>query len=263
MVRTLKNISNSVLVLEDLRGLTLAVGEASDGLQFGESALRSSDSVIEACLAGSLEVSDGIYSYTGSAAIDLVRGFSEQLTKDGKRIITASDRPKDHFRYYSSRGDNLGTGERGNGTQLLSTVAPGQTVNLDAKFVDDVYVRDGVMDFVNAELGSFMSAAIVAPIGVPYPVFNKTGSLDFNGTAFVPNAEGKGDYAISMSEEVVFNTFINEMLFVGQRGEKGINSPEPVLLYKPYFLRFQIYNASASETLSVAITMGLYRKYTV
>lgn len=263
MVRTLKNISNSVLVLEDLRGLTLAVGEASDGLQFGESALRSSDSVVQACIAGSLEVSDGTYSYTGSAAIDLVRGFNEQLTKDGKRIFTASDRPKDHFRYYTSRGDDTVAQTRGTGEQLIFSVLPGQSLTKDVKFLDDVYIRDGVMDYVDADLGCYLQVTIVAPIGVPYPTFNKTGTLDFNGTNFVPNAEGKGDYKISMTEEVVFNTFINEMLFVGARGEKQIQSPEPVLLYKPYFLRLHVFNASATKTLTAGLTIGMYRKLTV
>ena len=263
MIRTLKNISGSSLVLTDFRGTAIDTDETIDGLQFGETALRESASVLQHCIAGELEVGDGQLTYTGTSAVALIMGFAEQLTKDGKRIFTPSDRPKDHFRYYSSQGDDLQNQIRGQGDSLLFQLQPNETVSKDIKFIDDVYVRDGAMDYVDAEYGSWMSAQIMAPAGVPYPVFNKTGTLDYNGSAFVPNANGTGDYKINMTEDVAFNTFVNHMLFMQPNGEKTINSPEPVLMYKPYYLRFTVHNASAVKTLSIGITMGLYRKYTI
>lgn len=263
MVRILKNISQAEVILSDFKGVTLQPNETYDGLAFGETPLITSESIATALVNGNLSISDGTQELTGMQAIWLIQGTSPQYTKDGKKIITTSDRPKDHFRNYTGCGDDMTNLIRGEGELLNFSVGPQSTYTVDVKFLDDVYIKDGMMDYLDADLGCHLCVHVMAPIGVPYPVFNKTGTLDFNGVSFVPNVNNTGDYKVNNSQEVVFNKFLNKLGFVGPNGKKFITSSEPVLLYKPYFLRFIVTNPSITKTVISSVTIGLYRKLTV
>lgn len=262
MIRNIINVSEVPVTIPDFNGITIGVGETIDGLQFGVQKLNESNDVIRELLSGKLNLNDGTNIYQSGHAINLLKSNVDQLTRDGKRIITSSDRPKDHYRHYTSAGDNLSTGKRGEGQELMFIVPPGETQVIDAKFLEGIYIKDGSAYFQDAALGSHISVHIVAPIGVPYPAIFGNGNIDIVNNQVVPNNNGTGDYFIDSVKENVFLRFMHKYLILGT--ERLITSaPEPSFLPSPCIQRFVVYNASTTKDLNVAIVMGLYRTHTI
>lgn len=262
MIRNIVNVSAGPVTISDFNGITIGVGETIDGLQFGLQKLDDSDDLIQELLSGTLALNDGTYTYETGRAINLLKNNVDQLTKDGKRIITASDRPKDHYRHYSSAGDDLSTGVRGDGQELIFIVPPGQTQVIDAKFIDDIYIKDGMAFFQDAEIGSHISVHIVAPIGTPYPAIFGNGNTDIVNGQIIANTNQTGDYFIDAVKENVFLRFMHKHLILGTE-RLMTSAPEPSFLPTPCSQRFVVYNASTTKDLNVVIVMGLYRTHTL
>ncbi len=262
-IRLLTNVSGSEIVLADMNGLAIPAGDTVNGLVFSESILMGSSDVLHALLNGTLSLNDGSASYTGMEAVDVLKGLTTQYTKDGKQIFTASDRPKDHYRHFTGRGDDVALGKIGQGERIHLIAEPGQTATLDVKFVDDVYIRDGKIRYLNAGFDSHLNIDVVCPPGVPFPAPNGNGTLDRVGGQFVPNANGTGTYMTAPVEVVLFR-FLNEFHLVGSEEIDEIDSPEPFMLYAPYFLKVSIgADPEITGPLKAAITIGMYRKKTV
>lgn len=262
MIRNIVNASNDVVVLDDLNGIAIDVGETVDGLQFGIERFKSSASVIKQLMLGTIRLNDGTYDYEGNKAIDLMKDNVDQLTRDGKRIITSSDRPKDHYRHFTSCGDDMVNRVRCTGDQLMFQVPPGETVTKEAQFIDDLYLKDGFIRYENAALGSHITVDIVAPAGVPYPAIFKNGNCDIVNGVLVMNASNTGSYNIDPNAEATFMCFAKQVLIFGTDNYQT-SAPEPSFLPTPIIQRFKIYNASTTDTLNAVISMGLYRKQTV
>lgn len=261
MIRNLINVSGTDVVLGDFNGLTIQAGDTVDGLMFGDMTLRNSKDVLDAVLDGLLNISDGTYTYSDSAAVDLLKGVVDQLTRDGKRIITASDRPKDHYRHYVSAGDDTTNQLRGEGEQLIFEVPPGETGVIDTAFIDDLYVKDGIIIYQNAEIGSWVSVDIIAPANTPYPSIFNEGNYDLVNGQFVANPNNTGAYFMQ-PVDTIFLKFVNRYLILGT-GKETTSAPEPSFLPKTIFQRFTVYNASTTETLKAVMILGLYRQQTV
>ncbi len=268
MIRNLKNATDTTIVLADLKGLTIEPGETVDGLSFGEAALRASVDVLEQILHGYLEVGDGTVWYTANAGIDLIKGTTHQLTRDGKRIFTASDRPQDHYRHFTGAGDDMVGGIRGGGTQLVWSVNPPEDPeHIDVQFLDDVYLKDGHIKYVNAPMGSYFHVETFVPPFVPFPAPDLNGNTDIVEGVPVANGTGTGTHWRS-NVEVLVNRFINKLPLLGT-GEREAYSAEPVLIHTPFKTRFSVHRAvpAGGEAdppvpMELILTLGLYRKAT-
>ena len=264
MIRNIKNISQTEVVLNDMLGKVLAVDEVFDGLSFGNELFLNSTSVQVGLLDGKLSLNDGFLTYTGQAAVDLIRGYASQKTKDGKEILVASDRPKDHYRHFTGNGDDIvSTPNRiGKGAALHLIGVAEETKTVEAHFVDDVYIKDGTIQYRNCGFDSHFSVDIICPPNIPFPSPTKTGTLDLVGGTFVANTTGTGLY-MTVPAEVKLFKFINEIPIV-EDGTFNIQSTEPFLLNKPYFIRLSL--TVAADTVGnakAAVTLGVYRKVTV
>ena len=268
MIRNLKNETDSAIVLTDLKGITVEAGEVTDGLAFGLEALRLSGSVLENLLSGNLSVNDGAVTYTGGKAVALIKGTQDQLTRDGKRIFTASDRPQDHYRHFTGVGDDMVGGVRGAGAQLIWSVNPPEDPeHIDVQFLDDVYLKDGHIKYVNAPMGSYFHVETFVPPFVPFPAPGLNGNTDMVEGVPVANNTGTGTHWRSNTETLV-NRFINKLPLLGT-GEREAYSAEPVLIHTPFKTRFSVHRAvpAGGEAdppvpMELILTLGLYRKAT-
>jgi hypothetical protein len=264
MIRTFKNIGASDLTLTDFHGKFVAVGEEFDGLSGTEQDLKDSAAIAAQLLAGNLSLYDGYNTYYGLDSVKVVQGASEQVTRDGKRIFTASDRPKDHFRCFAGRGDDMVNHKIGLGPNIHLIADPGQTVTLDINFIDAVYIRDGEITYLDAGFDSHLSVDIICPANTPFPSMNRTGTLDLDSTSgtFVANTNGTGAYQ-TVPVEISLFRFINNLHLVGTSQNK-IESPEPFLLQPIYHMRFTVQaDPDLTAPLKAAVTMGLYRRVTL
>jgi len=259
------NVSQEVVVIPDMFGLSLNIGETENALQFGEEILlKSADLAVQIGL-GNVDVTDGIITYKKADALNYIRGIN-QTTKDGKNIFTASDRPKDHYRHITGRADNFVTNKIGNGDPIALSVEPGNTEYFDIKFLDNVYVKDGSMWYKDAEFGSNLSVVVVCPANYPFPAPAGNGNYDIVNGIPTQNANNTGQYFIVPVETVVFR-FVNAMNFFGE-GKEIVTSVEPFLLNAPYFLRISITAGPTPQngtikTLQANLNVGTYRKNTI
>lgn len=262
-VRHLINVTDKPIYLEDFNGMTIEAGETVDGLQFGEEALRNSLEVIHAITMFRLKVYDGTYEYEGERAISLIKGTPTQLTKDGKAIITTSDRPLDHYRYFTTCGDDLSNQKRGEGACLLFSVPPTEQQAIDVRFMDDLYLKDGTMIYSGAEHGSWLRVDVLAPAGYPMPAKDKNGNFDVVDGQLVANPTNTGQYFVSNTDTTV-HRFINKMaMYALTREREDIDTTEPNFIPKGWIVRLSVHNHGDSETIKAAITLGMYRKITL
>lgn len=263
LVRNLINVSGVEVTLDDFNGLTIPVGETVDGLMFGETSLRSSLDVLAAIALGTLHVSDGTNEYEGERAISLIKGTPDQFTRDGKVITTTSDRPQDHYRYFTTCGDNWATQTRGDGECILFEVPPTEDQSIDVRFIDDTYLKDGSMLYSNADFGSWLRVDVLAPAGFPYPAKLKNGNYDVVAGQLVQNTTATGTYFVSATNTTV-HRFINNMALYGiDRQREEIDTTEPNFIPKGWIIRLIVHNNGASATMRAAITLGMYRKITL
>lgn len=265
MVRNLINISASAITLNDLNGLVIDAGGTANGLSFEESMLINSVDVATALLNGTLKLNDGVIDYFKMDAINFLKGLTAQFTRDGKPITTVSDRPKDFYRHFTGNGDDVISNPKkiGEGPHIHLIANAGETAVLDIHFVDDVYIRDGEIRYLNAGFDSHLTIEVFCPPNTPFPHPTKQGTLDLTATGFVANLTGTGAFMTAPVEVRLFR-FINTMHLVGADNENAIDSPEPFLLNYPYFLRYTLDADSAiTGQLQAAVTMGMYRKKTI
>jgi hypothetical protein len=264
MIRLLKNMGTTPLYLYDFQGITLGVGESTDGMQFGATVLRDSLSIAEELLIGTLVVNDGFTDYKKLEGVDLIRGTASQITLDGKPIVTMSDRPKDTFRHVTSRGDDLVGHKVGEGTSLSFNVAPGVIQNIDVQFIEDIFMKDGYCVYGGSTSNdSWLSVLVVCPAGVPFPSAGKLGNFDLVGSTWTPNNTNTGAYFI-LGVETVISRFGNHLPLITFNTMVEIESTEPTRLPTPYILRIVVDNgADSTSNLIARVYVGCYRKTTI
>lgn len=154
-------------------------------------------------------------------------------------------------------------GKIGQGDPIHLIVNPGESASINVRFVDDVDIRDGKIRYLNAGFDSHLDIDVVCPANVPFPSPTCTGTLDRVGGQFVPNTTGTGAYMTAPVEVTLFR-FINGMHLVGSEELDDIDSPEPFMLYAPYFLKISIgADPEITGPLKAAVTIGMFRKKTV
>jgi hypothetical protein len=153
------------------------------------------------------------------------------------------------------------TQTKGDGAELVFDVAPLSDQVKDIQFVDNVYMKDGTILFVDADIDSRLTIETFAPAGIPFPAPASNGNMDLVGTVWTPNTTHSGKYFVLPVEMKLFR-FVNGLHILGA-GSAEVTSPEPVLIPTPYITRFTLHNASTVKTLKACINMGLYRKSTI
>lgn len=259
MIRNIVNISANSVTLADFNGVTLSSGESIDGLMFGEEALRTSNSVMVELLAGTIAINDGIQTYYDGQSINLIRGLPTRVSLSGAAITTASDRPEGCKISFTSCGDDIVNNIDNGGNQLLFNVPAGETQTIDVFYNRDMYIKQGEIYYINAELGSYVDVKIVVPAGLPFPAPANNGNFDLVNTTWTPNANNTGKFFITNVETLLI-TYVHKypLLSVGQ-GRGSICSPEPDLLPTGYGLRLNVHNAHTTDALKAAIVLFMYK----
>lgn len=262
-MKQIKNISESQIILTDFHGVTLEANEIFDGLAFGDQDLRDSKSIHTALLNGTLSISDGINEYQGLLGIDYIRGTSSQVTRDGKPIVTTSDRPRNTYRYVTSCGDDMVLHKVGEGTRAHLDIPPGETHHIDLQFLEDIYIKDGYCNYSSTSDISWLNVYVVCPAGIPFPAPSNNGNYDnINGT-WTANTNNTGKYFILPIEMKLFR-FVNKMPLPSFNNFAEVEAAEPSLMPTPYILRFEVYNGNdATSNMHCHIHTGTYRATTL
>lgn len=258
MIRNIVNKTGSVITIDDMNGMTLQPGESVDGFCLGEDVYRKSIDLLRLVLSGECAIFDGFAEHVGKQGVFLVVEMPKLHADDGKELVSVSARPDGFYSYITGAGDSDTVRGAGECVHLYADTNLGKH-QIDAKFIEDVYVMGGKVSAINATVNTYITIEVIAPVGIPYPNKDGTGSLDYVNGSFVPNSSNTGAFDINFSEETIVFRFVNRMHLIGT--DKPIRAEEPFLLRKPYFLRFKL--QSDHTEAAAAVTLDLFRQLTV
>jgi hypothetical protein len=186
------------------------------------------------------------------------------IQRDGTRRMFTSPKQGDTTLYITSRGDNIETGERGTGdTFLIQDLSDGEKT-ISIQFIDDIYVKDGVVLWQNAKPGDRASLEIVLPENTMFPSPNGTGNYDINTYGeVVENTEGTGEYMM-YPVPVTLNRFVNEIMMLGDNTVGYvIESADTAFVPKQLVMRLRVNSDTNNPDLIMSVSAELYRKHTV
>ena len=186
------------------------------------------------------------------------------IQRDGTRRMFMSPKQGDTTLYITSKGDNIETGERGKGDSfLVQDLSSGEKI-VSIQFIDDVYIKDGVVLWQNAVPGDRASLEIVLPENTLFPSPNSTGNYDVNAHGdVVENNDGSGEY-IMYSVPVTMNRFVNEIMMLGDNTVGYIiESADTALIPKQLKMQLRVNSDTNNSNLILAVSAELYRNVTV
>ena len=186
------------------------------------------------------------------------------IQRDGTKKMFSSPKQGDTNLYITSRGDNIEEGDRGSGEILIVDGVPEGEKIISIQFVDDVYLKDGVILWQNAVIGDRMTLEIILPENTMFPSPASTGNYDVNEYGeVVHNDNGTGEYMM-YPIPITLNRFVNEVMIIGDN-TKGyiIESADTALIPKQLKTQLRVNSETNNENLILTVSIELYRKYTV
>ena len=266
MARYVTNTTQSDLTITDLNGVVVEPAETIDLNLFDKYLVFNSVSLVTHLASGDLLFNDGSKNLSANEAINTIKDNKQSFLLDdsGRQYVVTTTRPLDTVLHYTSVGDTFispHNGTVGDGPDLLFTVAPGATVTKEIQFIEDIMFLGGKSLAYDAEPGSYGTAEIIAPAGMPYPAKNNNGNYDYTDGQWVQNQTNTGKYFISGTATVV-NRFVNR-LPLGKYSTDMLLANEPSRIPSGYKIRVTFYNASTTTDLYASILLTMFRKNTV
>lgn len=186
------------------------------------------------------------------------------VQRDGTRKMFTSPKQGDTNLYITSRGDNVENGTRGDGETLVVKGVPDGEKTISIQFIDDVYIKDGVVLWQNAKLGDSISLEIVLPANTMFPSPANTGNYDIDEYGnVIENTEGTGRYMM-YPVDIVLNRFLNEVMILGDNTIGYIiESADTALIPKQLKTRLKVKSSTSNNDLVLTVSAEVYRNQTV
>lgn len=195
---------------------------------------------------------------------------SRYLQHDGTEKVFTSPRQEGTFLYFTSRGDNKITGVRGKGQKLILDSSIPYVNNkkvVEASFIDNIFIKDGIIFWDNAMIGDNITLEVVLPANTPYP-FNSGNAEIINGVPTyitdspTPNETWIGSYLLSPVDTVLVR-FVNEFHILGSNHVGLVlESSDTAEVSKELKIRFTLESQSNSD-ITIMFNLELYRSKTV
>lgn len=208
MARIFKNKTDEKVGIQcdNLTQFVIAGGQYDLSESFTPAQLQACDGLIELLGQGTdkYQLNDGSQDLTVARAIDLIRGYMPDTalkTPDKKTYVRASSYTLGTRLYITGRGDDrndgVGKGERFEHQQSTA----GDSDWLSWGFNDWIEMGGGGLEFMNAELGDWVTMDLMAPASVVTVNSAGEGNCNIHPTygILIP-AAGDGAYDIDLSE---------------------------------------------------------------
>lgn len=192
-------------------------------------------------------------------------GFKKQFVQlDGTPKTYNTSRQGETFLYITGSGDDLVNGLRGKGAPLkIKGVSTGES-KLMVGFLDDIFLKDGILFWNNGMEGDSISVEIVLPANTFFVSPTNTGNYDLDlANNPIPNATNTGSYMM-YPIDITVNRFINRFEIQGTN-EIGlvIESSDTAFIPKQLQIRLVLTSTSSNPDVSVRFVTEIYRESTV
>jgi len=186
------------------------------------------------------------------------------IQRDGTRKMFTSPKQGDTNLYITSRGDDVENGIRGKGEHLYVNGVPDGEKLISIQFIDDVYLKDGVILWQNAKLGDSMTLEIILPANTMFPSPTNTGNYDIDEYGnVVENNSATGKYMM-YPIDITLNRFVNEVMIIGDNTVGYIiESADTALIPKQLKTQLRVNSDTNNPDLVLVVSAELYRKDTV
>jgi len=186
------------------------------------------------------------------------------IQRDGTKKMFSSPKQGDTNLYITSRGDDIENSTRGAGETLIVQGVPNGEKIISIQFIDDVYLKDGVILWQNAKIGDSMSLEIILPENTIFPSPTNTGNYDIDDYGnIVTNDNGTGKYMM-YPIPVTLNRFVNEVMIIGDNTIGYIiESADTALIPKQLKTQLRVNSETSNPDLILTVSAELYRKNTV
>jgi len=183
---------------------------------------------------------------------------------DGTPKTYNTSRQGETYLYITSCGDDLENGIRGEGEQLKVKGCIDGINTQTIGFIDDIYLKDGIIFWNNAVEGDSITIEIVLPANTMFISPSNTGNydIDYQGN-ITPNNSETGKYMM-YPVDVSINRFINKFEIMGTNNlGLTIESSDTALIPKQLQIKIIANSTSKNPDLLVRFSVEIYRERTI
>jgi len=186
-------------------------------------------------------------------------GFKKQFVQlDGTPKTYNTSRQGETYLYITGAGDDLVNGIRGEGAPFRVN-GPGELL---VGFIDDIYLKDGVLFWRNATEGDEATVEIILPANTLFPNPKHTGNYDVIDGTLVENTDSSGQYMM-YDFDIIMNRFINRFEITGTN-DYGltIESSDTAFIPKQLLMKIKLTSISDNPDVVVRFVTEIYREVT-
>jgi len=186
------------------------------------------------------------------------------VQKDGTKKIYVSSRQGATYFYITGSGDDLENGVRGQGPLLKIKGTGDEVVTQDIGFIDDVYLKDGVLFWQNAVEGDLLTLSLILPAHTLFPAPEHNGNYDIDADGnLVENDDWTGAY-IKVDYDLPLGVFINNIELIGDNTSGlFLDSADTAFISSKLRIRVTLKSESKNDQIVVRFISRLYRDKTI
>jgi hypothetical protein len=197
----------------------------------------------------------------------------ETMHRDGSPKIYATPAIKNTYLYFTSCGDDINNKIIGGGQpMIIEGSSDGSPVQTSCQFLEDIYLKDGMLFWENAVLGDSLTIEVVLPAYtlMPHPTNNGNANLDSNGNPVIignmtPDETWVGEYLYLPIDYPVFR-FVNKLHLIGSNCHGLILESSDAALIQSIFkfiITYENTRGIANPNFKAIVGVELYRMQTV
>lgn len=197
----------------------------------------------------------------------------EYVQHDGTKKMLATPRQEGTFLYFTGRGDDIANNLVGKGAKLIIENPTGDTTaSMECRFIDDVFLKDGIAFWENAVFGDSVDMEIVLPSGIPMraeevngnaDVIDENGTISYITASQTPDDTWTGNYFMFPFDYTV-HRFVNEFPLIGSNNIGTIlESSDTAEIQKIFKFKITMNSPSGNMALKLYVVLELYRERTV
>ena len=183
---------------------------------------------------------------------------------DGTPKTYNTSRQGETYLYITGAGDDLVNGVRGAGDAIKVKGCVNCINSKTIGFIDDIYLKDGIIFWNNAIEGDSITIEIILPANTMFVSPTNTGNYDIDEFGNVtPNTTNTGGYMM-YTVDITTNRFINMFEIMGTN-DLGltIESSDTAFIPKQLLIKIITKSTSNNPDLLVRFSVELYREITV
>lgn len=186
------------------------------------------------------------------------------LQEDGTEKLYTTPRQEGTYLYFTGEGDDIIGSTIGGGTSFTidNSVSLTTLNSISFGFIDDIFIKDGLIFWENAAFGDWMTLEVYLPANTYWKTPHSTGNFDLVDGSYIANATWSGEY-LMLGADYTVNRFVNKVPLMGSNPMGTLlESSDVDKVAKELKFRASV-GTPTSSPIKCAFIIEMYRKSTV